>query len=329
VSLQYAFDLYEILPATIWEYRNDKYEIRYREFYSLLKELLDCLNNSIKNLNKATAEAAAIRIKDVCDLCFDSFLHDVYDLPAQQSSSSMEDLLAFHDKKNRRIQWELLELRSILLEKDPKEYAHLFGGWMNLISVMQIYDDLLDAPVDSGFQDNLLLFVATRNFPAELKWFYKNRWRLAGKKEWPLEVSMNMPCSVHRCLQIAKMKMNGMNLTQLKISNYLWQKNWFVPDVCGNSIDQLLEYSSPLLRHGLNEEEWKSYALELCFHDKELKKNISRKLSWRQRFLLRFCFIYLNNSEKSAMLNRITGNYTFKINKPFALKSLSGYEVIR
>ena len=81
--LEYGFDLYKLIPEGLWKKKNEKYGITYKEFYELLKDLLDLMNERLMKMDRSIAEKASIKVKEACDLCFDTFIHDVKDTPVQ------------------------------------------------------------------------------------------------------------------------------------------------------------------------------------------------------------------------------------------------------
>ena len=97
-------------------------------------------------------------------------------------------------------------------------------------------------------------------------------------------VSMYMPCSAYLCTKFTKDRMiQNMNWVEKKICNYLWKNNWFHPapgfEIRSEieNINRLTEISDnafPVYTLTKSETEWRSYALEIAFHDKQLKKYI-------------------------------------------------------
>jgi hypothetical protein len=134
-------------------------------FYELLKDLLGLMNERLGKMKLSVAEKVALKIKECCDLCFDTFIHDVKDTPVQLYHKGMIPPTAWHEKKNRSIQLKLLELRCVLFDKKADCFEKNFNGWVDIISTMQVYDDMQDCRSDEHFQDNLLLAFASGRFP--------------------------------------------------------------------------------------------------------------------------------------------------------------------
>ncbi|HET9745767.1 MAG TPA: hypothetical protein VFP97_08645 [Chitinophagaceae bacterium] len=308
-ELEYSFDLYYLLPGTIWKLRNEKYGIDYKEFYELLKTLLDLMNHRLGKMNQSMAKNAAIQIKEACNLCFDTFIHDVKDIPVQWVYKGRIPPSSWHEKKNRSIQLKLLELRCVLLGKKIERFEKKFTGWLDIISTMQVYDDMQDCRGDEHFQDNLLLAFASGNFPEEMEWFHQNKNRSCDDEQWRLEASLHMPCSVYLCTKFTKDRMvRSMNWVQKKICNYLWKNNWFNPVHNSHqqkNFEEVLEKTFPVFTLTKSETEWKSYAIEICFHNKQLRKYILSKASLFKRYFLYFNFLHMSSFEKTELAEKI------------------------
>lgn len=314
-KLEYSFDLYKLIPETIWEIKNEKYGITYHEFYELLKDLLDLMNDRLKKMKPFIAEEAAIKIKDCCDLCFDTFIHDVKDTPVQLYYKGMIPPTVWHEKKNRSIQLKLLELRCILFDKIVNGFEKKFNGWLDIISTMQVYDDLQDCRTDESFQDNLLLAFASGGFPEEMEWFHENKKKFFDDEQWRIMVSMHMPCSTYLCTKFTKNRMTqNMSWVQKKICNYLWKNNWFNPGTNFEKrtktknierLTEILNNTFPVFKLTSSETEWKSYALEIAFHDKQLRRYILSKSGWQEQYFLYFNFVQMSSLEKTRIVNKM------------------------
>lgn len=314
-KLEYSFDLHKLTHASLWKIKNEKYGITYFEFYELLKDLLDLMNERLEKMKLPVAEKAAIKIKECCDLCFDTFIHDVKDIPVQLYYKGMIPPTVWHEKKNRSIQLKLLELRCVLFDKKADRFEKNYNGWLDIISTMQVYDDMQDCRSDEHFQDNLLLAFASGRFPEEMEWFHENKKKFFDDEEWRMLVSKHMPCSAYLCTKFTKDRMiENMNWVQKKICNYLWKNNWFNPPAAfeartrSKNIEKFTEilYSTfPVFKLTASETEWKSYALEIAFHDKQLRKYILSKSGWLQRYFLSFNFIQVSSFEKTALVNKV------------------------
>lgn len=318
-ELEYSFDLYKLIPESVWEIKNEKYRITYHEFYELLKDLLDLMNVRLQKMKLSVAEKAAIKIKECCDLCFDTFIHDVKDTPVQLYYKGMIPPTVWHEKKNRSIQLKLLDLRCVLLDKKVSGFEKKFNGWLDIISTMQVYDDMQDCRMDEHFQDNLLLAFASGSFPEEMEWFHENKKNFIDDEQWRTLVSMHMPCSVYLCIKFTKDRMTqNMSWVQKKVCNYLWKNNWFnhaksFEERTGTKniekFTDILNSTSPVFKLTNSETEWKSYALEIAFHDKQLRKYLLSRSSWMERYFLYFNFIQMCSFEKTALINRIISSF--------------------
>ena len=314
-ELEYSFDLHTLIPESILQAKNEKYKISYYDFYELLKDLLDLMNERVQKMKLSVAEKAAIKIKECCDLCFDTFIHDVTDTPVQLYHKGIIPPTAWHEKKNRSIQLKLLELRCVLFDKKVICFESKYNGWLDIISTMQVYDDMQDCRSDEHFQDNLLLAFASGNFPEEMEWFHENKNKFLDDKEWRMLVSMHMPCSAYLCTKFTKDRMTqNMGWVQKKICNYLWKNNWFNPAVSFEpkshtknieKFTEILNNTFPVFKLTASETEWKSYALEIAFHDKQLRKYIFSKSGWLERYFLYFNFIQMSSFEKTGLANKV------------------------
>ena len=314
-ELEYSFDLYKLMPGFDWTTRNEKYGISYTEFYALLKQLLNLMNERLKKMDRSVAENAATKIKESCDLCFDTFIHDVKDTPVQLYYKGMIPPTVWHEKKNRSIQLKLLELRCVLFNKSIASFEKRFNGWLDIISTMQVYDDMQDCRTDDHFQDNLLLAFASGNFPDEMKWFHENKKKFYDDEQWRMQVSMHMPCAAYLSTKFTKDRMvANMSWVQKKICNYLWKNNWFNPAIdfekrsqFDNSkrLAEILKSTFPVYTLTNNETEWKSYALEISFHDRQLRRYILKRAGLMKRYFLFFNFIQVSSFEKTDLINKI------------------------
>jgi len=128
-------------------------------------------------------------------------------------------------------------------------------------------------------------------------------------------VSMHMPCSAYLCTKFTKDRMiQNMGWVQKKICNYLWKNNWFNPAVSFEpkshtknieKFTEILNNTFPVFKLTASETEWKSYALEIAFHDKQLRKYIFSKSGWLERYFLYFNFIQMSSFEKTGLANKV------------------------
>jgi hypothetical protein len=100
----------------------------------------------------------------------------------------------------------------------------------------------------------------------------------------------------------------NMNWVQKKICNYLWKNNWFRPTSTADEnkkFEEVLEKTFPVFTLTKSETEWKSYALEICFHDKQLRKYILSKAKFPERYFLFFNFLHMSSFEKTSLMQKI------------------------
>ena len=109
--------------------------------------------------------------------------------------------------------------------------------------------------------------------------------------------------------------MQNMSWVQKKICNYLWKNNWFNPAANFEArtktkniekFTEILNSTFPVFKLTASETEWKSYALEIAFHDKQLRKYILSKSGWMERYFLYFNFIQMSSFEKTGLVNKVS-----------------------
>src|SRR6185369_10607047 len=171
VKLEYCFDLGTVLPSHVLGEINAKYGISYLKFYKLLQHFLDLINKSLERLPFSKAEKTAQKIADACNTCFKSFLHDVNTPPEPGMIREVETVLHFHESKTAWMQKKLLDLRCVLVDKEEIMNSSQAAGWMDIMRVIQIYDDIQDVAIDDGLQDNIVLSAAFHHFTSEWEWF--------------------------------------------------------------------------------------------------------------------------------------------------------------
>ena len=110
-----------------------------------------------------------------------------------------------------------------------------------------------------------------------------------------------------------------MEWTQKKICNYLWKNNWFASHdnqhsenlldsfYHNNYFRNLLKDTLPVLQYTGSEAEWKSYTLEIAFHDRQMKKNLMSYSGWKEKYFLYFNFLQMSSYEKAKLADKITG----------------------
>ena len=309
VRLEYSFDLLKIFPGNVLEKINPRYGITYGRFYCLLKYFLQFINRQLTKLPFEKAKQVADKIADACNTCLESYLHDIKASPEQDGDANIETLLQYHELKTRYMQRKLLEVRCTLAGREDAMHNIQSQGWINIMSVVQIYDDMQDVFIDHGFQDNLLLCVARANFPGEWNWSVENKDLFKNKEHTALLTSLYMPCSVQYCLQLASDKIKTMNWEQQKIMHYLLKKNWFIAKGDTGStpnpkkdLPGIYNFIKNKMQH-LPDEAVKSYAVEVCFHDKYARLQLLKKVSPLVSYQLRYNLLSLSHQVKAGVFN--------------------------
>ena len=312
VQLEYSFDIFQLLPRHVMEEINSKYKITYRTFYYLLKFYLRYLNKKLAAFPFEKGIVVADKIIEACNTYLDSYLHDVKSYPEQDGDSDISTLLKYHESKTIYIQRKLLELRCTLANKGEAMNSIQSQGWINIMGVVQIYDDMQDIVIDDGFQDNLLLCVAKRYFETEWEWFIENKELLKIKENAGFLTSLNMPCSVQYCLGLAADKIRTMNWVQQKIMHYLLKKNWFIANKnkqvtfsCKRELPGIYQYIKNKMQH-LPDEAIKSYSVDLCFHKRTARKQILKKVNFTNAYQLKYNLLSLSIESKAAIFNSVT-----------------------
>jgi hypothetical protein len=314
VILQYRFDLPRLVPPAVLQEINPKYNISYQEFYDKLKYFLKLINEYLGTLPRPMAEKAANKIADACNTCIESFLHDVNSCPIPGNIRDVQVVLHFHELKTAYMQKKLLELRCILADKEEVMSSTQASGWLDIMRVIQIYDDIHDPVIDDGLQDNILLSVACHYFPAEWEWFCTNKHLLEKEKDGSILFSLYMPCSMEHCLQLASDKITMMNWEQQKIMHYLIFKNKYVlyrDNADENLVKQddfLLQFYSRVkgkMPH-LPEQAIKNYAINTCIHLKNERKHLLRKVNFSTAYQLRYNLLSVPAETKAAIFDTVT-----------------------
>ena len=314
VRVEYSFELLKLLPTHVLEEVNPKYKISYRRFYYLLKYFLQHINKHLAKLPLDKAEHVADKIADACNTCLESYLHDINSYPEQDGDSDIATLLEYHELKTRYMQRKLLEVRCSLADREDAMHSIQSQGWINIMSVVQIYDDMQDIVVDDGFQDNLLLCTARRYFPIEWEWFAANKELLKTKEHAALFTSLYMPCSVQFCLQLASDKIITMNWEQQKITHFLLKKNWFIAYknkavifCCKNELSGIYQSIKNKMQH-LTDTAIKSYAVDICFHKRNARRQLLKKVNITRAYQLKYNLLSMSIETKAAIFNDVTKN---------------------
>ncbi|TMI69179.1 MAG: hypothetical protein E6H09_20680 [Bacteroidetes bacterium] len=316
VILTYRFNLPALVPASVMQEINPKYEISYQRFYEILQYFLRLINEYIGRLPKPVAEKAAYKIADACNTCIESFLHDVNSCPVPGSIREVPIVQHFHELKTAYMQKKLLELRCILVGKEEVMSSTQASGWLDIMRVVQIYDDIHDPVIDDGVQDNILLSIACHYFPKEWEWFCANKQRLEKEDNRSLLFSLYMPCSMEHCLQLASSKITTMNWEQQKIMHYLIFKNNYVlykenaDQHISNDDDFLLRLYLQVkdkMTH-LPPQAIKSYVINTCVHLRKERKQLLDRLNHSERYQLRYNLLSLSPETKANIFDSVTTN---------------------
>lgn len=311
IYLHYQFDVRRLLPPEILLQVNSKYKITYLKFYELLLRFLDLINECLGKLPFEKAATAADKITGACNTCFKSFLHDVHDCSRQNELQDVQTVLHFHETKTAYMQERLLELRCFLADKEGMMQSIQTPGWLNIMRVIQIYDDIQDMIIDEGLQDNIVLSVACHYFPEEWNWFCINKDLLQQKQHRLMLLSLYMPCSMEYCMQLASEKIRTMNWEQQKIMHYLLFKNKYILyrnhiDDCPGS-DYLLKFYNHVKKGipHLSKEDTKSFVVDTLMHVKEARKKILKKVNFSNGYQLRYDLFLLSATAKASIFDQL------------------------
>ncbi len=314
VLLQYRFNLKRLLHPGIWKQVNAKYQINYQQFYDLLGSFLQLINKQLGKLAFTIAEKTADKIADACNTCFDSFLHDVNSCPETGKIVSPPSVQNFHELKTAYMQIKLLELRCILTGKEEAMLSVQSRGWVDIMRVIQIYDDIHDAAIDAGIQDNLFLSIASYYFPVEWEWFILHKHKINQQKQNPVLLSLYMPCTMEHCLRLAADKIKTMNWEQQKIMHYLLFKNQYLlfterddKDLTTRNsgfLEQFYDRIKIRMPH-LSQEAIRSYAIDTCVHLPGIRKQLLGKIGFSMAYQLRYNLLSVPTETKAAVFEKM------------------------
>lgn len=318
ITLVYAFDINTLLPPAVMQQITPKYNISYSSFYDLLKQFLLIMNKYLAKMPFEKAGVTADKIVDVCNTCLESYLHDIDSDLVGDDIPDVASVLHFHEMKTRYMQEKFLELRCILAEKEYMMESEQTQGWLDIMRVVQIYDDLQDVVEDDGYQDNLVISVAFHKYKEEWSWLKKNKQLLQGSRQRHFLLSVFMPQTISYCLKMAAARMGSMNWEQQKIMHYLLFKNWFVAetnegiaDGFQGKIDEKFLISvyrqMEFLMPDADSNQLKTHLIHSCFHLKSIKKLLRKKLSWTRYYQLRYDLLMVSPEIKSKAFDKITG----------------------
>ena len=309
VSLHYRLRLDQLMPPEILDRVNKKYCISYRKFYELLQHFLCLMNEYLGRLKFEKADKAADKIADSCNTCFESFLHDVHSCYDHGHLHNEASVLHFHESKTTYMQEKLLELRCVLAGKEQAMFSIQIPGWLDIMRVVQIYDDIQDMVIDDGVQDNLVLSTAYHYFPGEWEWFSGHKKVLKLQSRQYLLLSLYMPCSLQHCMQLAADKIKTMNWEQQKIMHYLllknkyivYRENFFPKD---DLLFNFYWHIKNKMAH-LSTESTKSFAIDTCILLKETRRELLKNVDFSTTYQLRYNLFTLSHQEKALIFDKI------------------------
>ena len=313
VILVYRFDLPRLLPADLLKQVNSKYQVSYLQFYDLLRNFLHLINEYLKQLPTAKAEKAANKIADACNTCIESFLHDVNSCPVPGNIREVPVVLHFHELKTAYMQKKLLELRCILADKEEAMSSTQASGWLDIMRVVQIYDDIHDPVIDDGLQDNIVLSIACHYFPDEWAWFCANKHLVNQEKDKSMLLALYMPCTMEHCLQLASNKITMMNWEQQKIMHYLIFKNNYTLHKqpgdknfeAGDFLSEFYQHVKAKMPH-LATQAIKSYVINVSIHLKKERKHLLRTLNFSTAYQLRYNLLSVPAETKADIFDAVT-----------------------
>ena len=312
--LHYQFDLSLLLPQEVMQQVNSKYGISYQRFYGLLQQFLQLINECLSRLPIMQAEKVAAKIADTCNTCVDSLLHDINSCPAPGNIGDLSTVLHFHESKTAFMQKKLLGLRCILANKEQLMKSTQAVGWMDIMRVIQIYDDIQDTLIDDGLQDNILLSIACHYFPGEWKWFCNHKHLLEQAPGQSSLLSLYMPGSIEYCLQLASDKIKTMNWEQQKIMHYLLFKHQYYlyeGKGYGGTVSiklfllQFYRHINERMPH-LQAVAVKSFIIDTCIHLTKEKKQLLRKVNFSTAYQLRYNLLSMPAEKKALLFDKVT-----------------------
>jgi len=309
VSLHHHLRLDQLLPQEILDQVNGKYRISYQRFYELLQHFLRMMNKYLDKLDFEKADKAADKIADSCNTCFASFLHDVHNCSDRGGLHNEASVLHFHELKTAYMQEKLLELRCILADKQDAMVSIQIPGWLDIMRVVQIYDDIQDMIIDDGLQDNLVLSTAYHHFPGEWKWFCCHKNKLRQQNGQFLLLSLYMPGSLQHCMQLAADKIKTMNWEQQKIMHYLLLKNkyifhrenFFPKD---GLLFNFYWHIKNNMEH-LSTESIKSFVIDTCLMLGETRRELLKNVDLSTAYRLRYNLFILSLREKAFIFDKV------------------------
>jgi hypothetical protein len=325
VQLYYEFDICDVLPISVLESTNSKYEITYQAFYKHLQFLLSDMNTHLNKLDAEKAEAVATLICKACNKCFDTYKADINEF---DENYTLLNLLDYQKTKDDDIIQVLLTLRAVLLDKKQLQYQKKFNSWSSMVRSMQLYDDMQDVATDCNFQMNTLCYFAKNYFITEWQWLQQHKTALMQLNGLALHstVALYMPCSSMMLMQYARnIAHTKLSWVQCKIQNYLWRKNWLgfnnallnSSGFCLSEVMHKNDTSVPLKLHFIKtqvmqknddfiteEMQW-AHIIDIVLMDEELKAYLFAKITKKQKYFLTSCYIEYSIIEKATIAQHL------------------------
>ena len=312
-QVYFLFSMEELLPASILEKKNKKYNTSYRNLIHLLHRLQDMLNTCLGKIPGKLGYKAAVKITEAVNTCLESYLNDLKSNARSEKIISPAAVLEFHELKTAFMQTRLLELRCLLTKKESLLTSVQMQGWLDVMRVVQIFDDIQDIVVDDGFQDNYVISVAAIFFPEEWNWFVQNRENLQKKESLQL-LSVQMPRTFEHCFRLAATKINSMNWEQQKIMHYvIFRAGYELFSFAAEKNKDFLDKIYTQIKINLGEEnEGRAsvLALETCMLVPAFRKKILSLADITFSYLLHYNLFIIPDEEKIIMFKRLRKKLT-------------------
>jgi hypothetical protein len=311
LELYYEFDICNMLPYSILNAVNPKYNLSYKEFYKHLLFLLSEMNLNLQKLDAKIAAQAATLICNVCNKCFDTYKVDVQDVKLDYDWNT---LLQYQQSKDDDIIKILLTLRGVLLHKNSPLIQAKYTNWAYMVRSMQVYDDVQDAAADCDYQMNFICFFAKSFFVNEWQWLLQHKETMKTLKAQQLHIAMavHMPASFMLCMQYNKnISHKNLNWVQLKIQNYLWRKNWLCIGANKNTyIYEEIEFKKTHcnlqhINNSLITEEMKNaHIIDLVLLDTLATQKLCKVATKTEMYFLKNCYTVYPNFKKAQLAKK-------------------------
>ncbi|MBS1730592.1 MAG: hypothetical protein JSS67_07415 [Bacteroidetes bacterium] len=323
IELYYAFDIREVLNEDDLQSINEKYGITYFRFYDHLLFLLNEINKYLNKLQVPVKKQAAQLICKICNNCFDTYRMDITEF---STDYSLQDIVYYFKKKDDHIIRNLLELRAVLLNKNTGKYIEQFNSWSMIVHMMQVYDDMEDAPADLHYQMNFLCYFAHRFYKHEWLWLQQEASML---RELPamqrnFMISIHMPQAVIACNQYSRhIVLKDLSWVQKKIAGYLWKKNrlgWGnkkmnatcdlfqsileKPYTAFEKVSVIVNYIFKYKDQFHSKDHLYAHLLETTLLDPDLKKHLFKFLGKKEAYLLSHHFFDFPIGRKAALTRK-------------------------